>query len=123
MYSMPSMDMMALTVKLGREFKRRAMTSHVNALRELYARRAGERKSNAARGRPLWDEDQVLEWLAIFRIPPFEHVYSVRPPNAPCPKCRASPRGHDGPNWTSTTFPGGARVECLGCGQRWLITA
>jgi hypothetical protein len=120
MYSMAEFDWMALTVRLGREFKRRAMTAQVKALREFYARRAQERKANAARGRPLWDEDVVLDWLAIFRIPPFERVYTVRPPNAPCPKCRASPRGHEGPNWNCTPFPGGELIECLGCGQRWL---
>jgi hypothetical protein len=120
---MHDLDWRVLTVRLGREFNRRAMTTEVKSLREFYVRRAREKKANAARGRPLWDEDVVLDWLAMLRIPPFEHVYTLRPPNAPCPRCRSSAKGHEGPNWIRTSFPGGALIQCQGCGERWLTSA
>lgn len=109
-----------MVVALGREFRRRNMPTHLRALRIFYRALRARRRVLAKVDPPPWTEDLVLDWLAIFRIPPFERHYPTRPAHAPCPGCgAANALGLDVVN--RAVHAGGYISECKRCGKEWLV--
>ena len=105
-----------LVVALGGEFSRRGMRDECRRLR-LYFLAVKHGLAGAQHQIQLhWDEDLVVEWLRLLRIPPFDHHYLVRGETA-CDRCAYQP----GRVVTKAVFPGGSKFECLQCGQQWLL--
>lgn len=67
-----------------------------------------------------WSADQVEEWLALLRLPPFETKYPVLPAGATCPSCAGAAQHGSAATHTETTFPGGWKSKCTRCGAMWL---
>lgn len=118
---MPSrFELERLIVALGREFARRDMQAHLRGLRVFYSALRARRRAQAALNPPPWTEDLVLDWLAIMRIPPFEHHYAVLSRSAPCPTCSGgNASGLDVVN--RAVHVGGLVSECKHCGEQWLV--
>ena len=108
--SSPILD---LVVLLGREFSRRGMREECRRLRLYYLALQHGLCAGKNRIEVSWDEDLVLEWLRILRVPPHHRDYPVRS-SALCPSCDYRP----GTVVTKIVFPGGARMDCLQCGTR-----
>ena len=107
-----------LVVRLGREFSRRGMREECRRLRLYYlALEHGLVAAGKNRIEVAWDEDLVIEWLRILRVPPHHRHYPVRPSTL-CARCEQ----RAGTVVTKLVFPGGARMECLQCGGRWILT-
>ena len=108
-----------LVVRLGREFSRRGMREECRRLRLYYL--ALEHGLVASSGKSrievAWDSDLVIEWLRILRVPPHHRDYPLRPGTL-CIDCEQRP----GTVVTKLVFPGGARMECLQCGARWVTS-
>lgn len=109
---MPSDDakaMLALAERVGLEFRRQGMLTHVGYLRRYYADvRAGR---TPAAGE--WDDHMVIEWAKILRCPPYEDALPVRPRMSPC-GC-ATPK-----LYTRTVWPEGSKTVCGSCHAVWL---
>ena len=89
------------------------MLRHVKLLTDFYrAVRDSKPCSNT------WSEDFVDLWLATLQLAPFENQLVVRAAPYLCATCNAS--GTIPSTRTEMTFPGGARVRCDQCGERWL---
>jgi hypothetical protein len=104
-----------LVVRLGREFSRRGMREECRRLRLYYLALDHGLAAGRHRVEVCWDEDLVLEWLRLLRVEPFEGDYPVRPTTS-CASCVNRP----GTVVTTAVFPGGAKLQCLQCGSRWL---
>jgi hypothetical protein len=104
-----------LVVRLGREFSRRGMREECRRLRLYYLALEHGLVAGKNRIEVSWDEDLVIEWLRILRVPPHHRHYPVRPGTL-CAHCEHRP----GTVVTKLVFPGGARMECLQCGARWI---
>jgi hypothetical protein len=110
----------ALVIALGREFRRRRMTGHLEALRRYYRQRERHKLVQALAEHRAWDENVVIEWLAILRIPPFDNTYVVQSKEASCPRCAARRNGAEVDY--RATFPGGSLRECRVCKTAWLVS-
>ena len=110
--------------RLGREFRRRGMDEHLRPLRVYYlALRHG---LTTGRLDVAWSAEHTRLWLEALRLPPFEDVLASRPLGTVCPRCGPELRrsGEAIPAARRRlAFPGGARVECLGCHAAWLEPA
>lgn len=96
-------------IALGREFRRRGMTEHVDQLASYY-------RSNQGNVPPYgWSDAHVEAWAKRLRIPPYDLALEVRPRNQPCPSC-----GPAGDTHTTCSFPGGWEVTCFRCRVVWL---
>jgi hypothetical protein len=101
---------------LADEFRRRDMRDHLRLLRAFYVdHRARTRAANREK-LPPWTEDNVIEWLMTFRIPPFEYAMPVLGRGAACPGCGK----YEGQRYVVGVRPGGRTCECKACGARWL---
>jgi len=107
-------DLDKLIVELGQEFKRRGMDAHLQLLRALWRERQG-RASNSA-----WPIDMALNWMALFRLPPFDRVYPLLPGLSPCPSCPPGGQRGIADHWVTAVWPGGTRIECSQCHTAWL---
>ena len=107
---------------LAAEFARREMEEHLRLLRVFYARYRSEKKRSSLARQPSWEIDTVLEWLAVFRIVPFERVYQELSHDAPCPKCTAASDPLTA-TFTRAAVHGTTLLQCLRCGERWLVVA
>jgi hypothetical protein len=116
-------ELLTLVERLGREFRRRGMDEHLRPLRIYYlALRHG---LTGGKLEVSWSAQHTLDWLQTLRLPPFEDALPVRPERSPCPKCGWRKAGGMEATLAAVRrleFPGGARSECLGCGERWLET-
>ena len=110
----------ALVVALGREFRRRRMNGHLAALRRYYRKRQRRKMLEALAEERAWDENVVVEWLAILRIPPFERTYGTQPKDAGCRRCSAQ-RGKGAEVDFRAVFPGGSLRQCRVCKGAWLV--
>jgi len=106
----PQLD---LVVRLGHELGRLGLQSHLEHLRDYYRARMRRVKRP-----PLWDDEMVLGWLRILRIPPHDTFYRVQKRNAGCASCAA--KGNPGSPFTKTVFPGGHLSGCAICRAEWL---
>jgi hypothetical protein len=114
---MGEFDLIDAVVKLGREFRRRGMDSHAALLRGFYAELRRRQRARAGKG---WDETMVLRWLALLRIPPFDHVHPVLPRGTACPTCGALGDRAAPATFVRSVWPGGSLCECRRCGMLWL---
>jgi hypothetical protein len=117
-----SFELEPLVIKLGEEFKRRGMTRHLEMLRRYFASRRRRLRENEARPAKAreFDEQLVIDWLGLIQIPPFEHLYDVLPPGAPCPCGARDSHGKAG-SFAGVAFPGGRVWTCLACRRSWLV--
>jgi hypothetical protein len=106
---------------LAAEFKRREMTQHLELLRVLYRRYRAAKTRAALAPKPVWEIDVVLQWLAMLHIPPFESVFRELPSGAPCPRC-TEVKDPMSASFTRAAFHGATLLECMRCGQCWLVT-
>ncbi len=92
------------------------MTEQCRRLRIYYV--ALRQGLDAARHRVEihWDEELVIEWMRLLRLPPFRDDYPVQS-STRCSRCTYRP----GSVVTKMTFPEGAKLECLECGGQWLV--
>lgn len=123
MYSHPGMDrnaLLGLVRRLGEEFHRRDMRTHLVPLRIYWlALRHGLVHGEGHVLHLSLSEEAVVEWFKLLRLPPYQTAYPVRPGGAACPAC--GPRAAtDGELTTERTFPGGRKVVCLTCHSAWL---
>jgi hypothetical protein len=117
------LDVDKLMVEVAARFQEHGMVKHLESLRVLYRERQRERRAHArSKSSPPWNEDLVIEWAALWRIPPFENVYPVlqRGSLCPCSSGAAAP-GHDAKSFIEITFPEGHLVCCGSCKTRWLV--
>ena len=108
-------SLLDLVVRLGREFSRRGMREECRRLRLYYLALEHGLCAGKNRIEVAWDEDLVVEWLRILQVPPHHGHYPARPSTL-CARCEHRP----GTVVTKLVFPGGARMECLQCGARWI---
>jgi hypothetical protein len=113
-------DVLQLAVLLAEEFRRRDMRRHLQHLREFYARARAEERADAGRSPRPWTHNLVMEWLQVFRVPPFHHAYPVATADADCWNCDFSRKVTAAYARTRLVFPGGALIECQRCWARWL---
>jgi len=73
----PDLALEPLLRRLADEFKRRSMNRHLSSLRVFYASHRARKRAAAQHKVPPWDEDTVIEWLALLQISPFENVYQL----------------------------------------------
>ena len=96
------------------------MRSHAQALRLYFlALRHGLTQGQRHVVKVDWSEDAVIEWLRVFRVPPYQDAYPVRPRGSGCDGC-APGSGHPVEISTLLTFAGGAKMGCRSCGRAWL---
>lgn len=108
-----------LVLQLADEFKRRDMRDHVALLRAFYRDYLRRKRALSGQARPAWDEESVVEWLMIFRVPPFEDVLPVLGRGVPCPQCRVQTNRRE-KTTIRCVFPDGILHQCFGCEARWL---
>lgn len=96
------------------------MTKHLKQLRAYYRDRRRRRRARMKVACPPWDEDVLMAWAALWRIPPFDTVYPVRKRGDPC-ACGATALSRKGGHFTATTFPEGHLSACAHCGEKWLV--
>jgi hypothetical protein len=115
------LDIDALILAVAARFKQYDMREHLRLLRAYYAaRRQRKRARVRTTSAPPWDEDMLLQWAALWRIPPFDRVYELQPAHSAC-TCRKehSVSPHTG-LYTNAVFPGGRVVFCGMCQRRWM---
>jgi hypothetical protein len=115
-------ELLALLEVLGREFERLGMIRHIENLRRYYlaVQHGQEQRTRDLR----WSEEHTIEWLALFRVPPFHDRYRVRPRayHCPCQLARAGASCEPSTDSrTALTFPGGEKRLCARCGDAWLV--
>jgi hypothetical protein len=107
--------------RLGREFQRRGMEEHLRPLRLYYL--ALRHRLTTGKLEVSWSAEHTRLWLEALRLPPFAEALPRREAGADCPRCgpEQSRAGEAIPAARRRlVFPGGARVECLGCRSAWL---
>jgi hypothetical protein len=117
---MGDFDLMASVVAFGLEFKRRKMETEAKELRRYYVELRERRKARLFKRSKVWTENQVIDWLCLLRMPPFENVYTPVPHGTPCPKCGVTPSASAPTTIVCLNFPGGWMEQCRTCGARWL---
>jgi hypothetical protein len=106
--------------RLGGEFRRRGMRTHVTPLRVYWlALKHGLVQDEEHALHLALSEETVVEWFKLLRLPPYQGAYSVRPPGSVCPDC-PPPEGRANEVTTERTFPDGRKVVCLACRRSWL---
>lgn len=106
--------------RLGDEFRRRQMRTHVAPLRIYWLALRHGLVHDEHHGLHLTlSEETVVEWLKVLRLPPYQDAYRVRPTGSACPFC-APRQGPAGEVSTERTFPEGRKMVCLVCHSAWL---
>ncbi len=112
--------LLEMVQRLGDEFRRRGMRTHVTPLRIYWlALRHGLVQDEHHGLHLTLSEETVVEWLKVLRLPPYQTAYRVRPTGSTCPLC-LPPQGRAGEVSTERTFPEGRKMVCLGCRSAWL---
>jgi hypothetical protein len=122
MYSqgMDRQALLGMVHRLGDEFRRRGMRTHVAPLRVYWlALQHGLVQDEQHALHLTLSEETVVEWLKVLRLPPYRDAYRVRPTGSACPSC-APHQGRIGEVATERTFPEGRKMVCLGCRSVWL---
>jgi hypothetical protein len=113
--------LLRLVARLGREFVRLELRDHAKRLRLYYF--ALEKNLLTGQGRGLdvkWNEKLVIEWMGLLQLPPYDDLFPVLAPGAPCPQCAATQKAEAASVFTEITLPSGAKTVCAKCGARWL---
>ncbi len=108
-----TVDLLEVAKGLALEFERRKMVSQLACLRQFYA---AHKRARSTRPLGPWSAEMVLNWAALLKIPPMQHVYPLHAHAFVCPRCkdkRAVLRVEI--SWTD-----GVLVRCDGCGFKWL---
>ena len=109
--------LLAMVHRLGEEFRRRGMRTHVTPLRIYWlALRHGLVETEGHALRLTLSEEAVVEWFKLLRLPPYQRAYPVRPSGSTCPACDSGTEELT----TERTFPEGRKVVCLACRSAWL---
>jgi hypothetical protein len=112
--------LLRMVQRLGDEFRRRGMRTHVVPLRIYWlALRHGLVHDERHGLHVALSEEAVVEWFKLLRLPPYQHSYPVRPTGSGCPACVAG-EGRASDVVTERTFPEGRKMACLGCRTAWL---
>jgi len=115
------LDIDALILAIAAKFKQHDMREHLRLLRAYYvARRRRKRASLTTTEAPPWDEGMLLQWAALWRIPPFERVYELRAARSPCGCGKGQSMSPHAGLYTHAVFPGGRVVFCGLCQRRWM---
>jgi hypothetical protein len=112
-----TIDVDRLVLAVAERFTHYEMRVHLKLLRAYYARRRRQQRVDAKEKQPPWEIDMVLEWAALWRLPPFQHAYARLPYGAPCPCGQSSTANKFG----GATFPEGHTWMCGACGASWLV--
>lgn len=111
-----SLDIDELVLAIAEKFTEHKMRKQLELLRAFYRSRRKRKRERLRQREPEWDEDAVLAWAALWRIPPFENVYPQLPrPHCPCAKASQAN------SYTKTTFPEGVLMHCQACNTTWLV--
>lgn len=116
-YPVSALDVDKLVLAIAERFTRYEMREHLKLLRAYYVERRRRKRAAAKLPRQPWDEDMVLQWAALWRIPPFEQVYQQLKPGERCP-CGRENRDN---THTEASFPEGVVWCCRACDTRWLV--
>ena len=109
-----------LVLAIAERFAHYEMRVHLSLLRAYYAqRRRRKRKDAAGKQPPPWDEDMVLSWAALWRIPPLDNVYPRLEKGARCPCGKSDDTAQS--THTEGVFPEGHLSCCRACGTTWLV--
>ena len=112
--------LLAMVHRLGEEFSRRGMRTHVTPLRIYWlALRHGLVQAEGHALHLALSEETVVEWFKLLRLPPYQDAYPVRASGSACPACGPRQPGTE-ELATERTFPDGRKVICLVCRSAWL---
>lgn len=114
-----AIDVDKLVLEIAERFKEHGMDQHLESLRAYYRARKQRKRAQVRAKRPPWDEDLVLKWAALWRIPPFENVYPQLRSGTSC-RCGAQWK-HGGGVFVETVFPEGRVLHCRECQMEWLV--
>ena len=111
----------AAVTQLGKEFGRRGMRDHLQSLRLFWESWKKGGNNNRPARRHEWNWENVIQWLCMLRIEPFERVYPLHPRvSSICPGCELISERVNPTAQTIHSWPGGAFLECRRCGACWL---
>lgn len=110
-------DIDKLSSEIAQRFKEYGMDAELGQLRAFYAERRRRLRAQARCKQPPWDEGFVVQWAALWRIPPFDTVYLQLEKGLPCPCGKATSAN----TFTESVFPEGRVWRCLACGGVWLV--
>jgi len=111
-------SLLDMVQRLGEEFRRRGMRTHLAPLRIYWlALQHGLVRDERHALALTLSEETVVEWLKLLQLPPYQHAYRVRPAGSACPSCPAEERGEVS---AERTFPEGRKMVCLECRSAWL---
>jgi hypothetical protein len=113
-------SLLAMVQRLGDEFRRRGMRTHLTPLRIYWlALRHGLVQDEGHALQLTLSEETVVEWFKLLRLPPYQDAYPVRAAGSACLAC--GPRATAAAELaTERTFPDGRKVVCLACRSAWL---
>lgn len=106
-----------LVLAIAERFTHYEMRVHLKLLRAYYARRRLQRREDARAQQTPWDVDMILQWAALWRIPPLDCIYAQLPNGAPCPCGQTRVEN----KFTVSVFPEGHTWMCGACGATWLV--
>jgi hypothetical protein len=106
--------------RLGGEFRRRGMRTHVTPLRIYWLALKHGLVQGEEHGLHLaLSEETVVEWFKLLRLPPYQDAYPVRALGSACADCPPA-EARSSEVTVERTFPDGRKVVCLGCRGCWL---
>jgi hypothetical protein len=115
--SVQVIDVDKVVLAIAERFTHYEMRVHLKLLRAYYAARRRRKLAELKEKQSPWDEQLIVEWAALWRIPPFQHVYAQLPHGAPCPCGNSSVAN----KFSGSTFPEGSTWLCGACGATWLV--
>jgi len=111
-------EMVATLGKAAMGIGRSDLASQLRIYSLSLQRGPGE-KFNA--GSVHWSEESVVDWLGLFQVPPYADQCPIRPEQARCEKCVASPNPRAYLHVdTLADLPSGRARKCRKCGAVWL---
>lgn len=114
-----SIDFDQLILEVAERFKAHNMNDHLTSLRAFFRDRRKRQSASARQKRIPWDEQMVLRWAALWRIPPLENVYPQLRSGMSC-RCGTDWK-HGGGVFVETVFPEGRVLQCRDCKLEWLV--
>lgn len=114
-----TVDFDKLILDVAERFKAHDMKDHLSSLRAFYRERQQRKRAQARAKRIPWDEQMVLKWAALWRIPPLENAYPLLRSGMSC-RCGTNWK-HGGGVYVETVFPEGRVLTCGECKMEWLV--
>ena len=117
---METRELLNMVRQLGREYRKRGMSTHLPALRVYWLALQHELTQRQRHQLDVsYSEDLVTEWFKLLRLEPFASAYPILRAGSPCPNCPRQ-EGHAVEVITEKTFPDGRKVICMRCRAAWL---